>query len=140
MYLCLEYRVKNGVNVIKFDAQDFNIVSWVFRKANTVLRAKVKSQVVYVIPNAVDSCKFKPLQPNEKAVVNNSRSKKYSLTFEIWSMGEEINFSYSQIIAVVIVMLSRLVYRKGVDLMTEIIPILCDRHEDVSQTQNCCLR
>ena len=45
---------------------------------------------------------------------------------------------FVSLIAVVIVMLSRLVYRKGVDLMSEIIPILCERHEGVSQSQMIC--
>lgn len=37
-----------------------------FRKANTVLRGHVKSDHVYVIPNAVDTTVFRPLTPQEK--------------------------------------------------------------------------
>ncbi|CAG7837319.1 unnamed protein product [Allacma fusca] len=73
-------------------------------KANTVLRGKVNSDVVYVIPNAVDSSTFKPLLPHEQPPPNDR---------------------------IIVVLLSRLVYRKGVDLMTEIMPIICNKYNDV---------
>lgn len=64
-----------------------------FSKENTALRAGLKPQMVYVIPNAINSELFKPgppLGPNNP---------------------------------ITIVVLSRLVYRKGADLLVEVIPV-----------------
>lgn len=70
-------------------------------KENTVLRAKVLKEKVSVIPNAVDTTLFMP----------------------------DINKRDDDFITIVIV--SRLVYRKGVDLLARIIPDLCSRYQDV---------
>ncbi|GAB4820808.1 hypothetical protein N2152v2_007854 [Parachlorella kessleri] len=64
-------------------------------KENTVLRACVPPRRVSVIPNAVDASLFKP-DPSQR-----SKDK------------------------IVIVALSRLVYRKGIDLLAAILPDLC---------------
>jgi phosphatidylinositol glycan class A protein len=73
-------------------------------KENLVLRAEFDPNSVYVIPNAVDSSKFLP-QP-------------------------DLAPSISQCINIVI--LSRLVYRKGVDLVVEVIPKICARFPEVN--------
>ncbi|KAG5879828.1 hypothetical protein JTB14_028091 [Gonioctena quinquepunctata] len=70
-------------------------------KENTVLRAKVDSHRVSVIPNAVDTYSFTP-DPSQRAE--------------------------SQITVVVV---SRLVYRKGVDLTAQIIGELCAKYKEV---------
>ncbi|XP_031830102.1 phosphatidylinositol glycan anchor biosynthesis class A isoform X2 [Nomia melanderi] len=70
-------------------------------KENTVLRAKVPKEKIFVIPNAVDTTLFMP----------------------------DVSKRDDNFITVVIV--SRLVYRKGVDLLARIIPDICSRHEDV---------
>ncbi|XP_015430934.1 PREDICTED: N-acetylglucosaminyl-phosphatidylinositol biosynthetic protein [Dufourea novaeangliae] len=70
-------------------------------KENTVLRAKVPKEKVFVIPNAVDTTLFMP----------------------------DVNKQDTNFITIVIV--SRLVYRKGVDLLARIIPDICSRHLDV---------
>jgi len=62
---------------------------------NFILRAKVMPSIVHVIPNAVDSTKFIP-DPSKR---DNNR--------------------------VTVVVVSRLVYRKGVDLLVGIIPPIC---------------
>jgi phosphatidylinositol glycan class A protein len=72
-------------------------------KENTVLRSGLPPEKVFVIPNAVDTSMFTP------AVDRPKRS-------------EEI----------VIVVISRLVYRKGVDLLVEVIPEVCRLHPNVS--------
>ncbi|XP_044750914.1 phosphatidylinositol N-acetylglucosaminyltransferase subunit A [Coccinella septempunctata] len=71
-------------------------------KENTVLRARVDQKRVSVIPNAVDTYYFTP-DPGQ-------RSKNH----------------------VTIVVVSRLVYRKGVDLTAKIIPEMCNKFEDVN--------
>lgn len=64
-------------------------------KENTVLRSGLPPQKVFVIPNAVDTAMFKP---NPSACSSDE---------------------------VVIVVISRLVYRKGADLLVEVIPDVC---------------
>nr|SVE84223.1 EOG090X0515 [Daphnia pulex] len=70
-------------------------------KENTVLRAKVPANHVSVIPNATDTTLFKP-----------DVTKK------------ETN-------QIIIVALSRLVYRKGIDLLASVIPIICKKYPKV---------
>nr|SVE78827.1 EOG090X0515 [Daphnia lumholtzi] len=70
-------------------------------KENTVLRAKVPANYVSVIPNATDTTLFKP---------DVSRRDKDKIT---------------------IVALSRLVYRKGIDLLASVIPIICKKYPKV---------
>ncbi|XP_068627872.1 phosphatidylinositol N-acetylglucosaminyltransferase subunit A [Battus philenor] len=70
-------------------------------KENTVLRAKVKARNVSVIPNAVDAYNFTP-DPSKRD---------------------------PKVITIVIV--SRLVYRKGVDLMAAVIADLCPRYPHI---------
>ena len=67
-------------------------------KENTVLRGSVSPENVSVIPNAVDSVAFRP-EPQRKVIGG----------------------------TVTIVIGSRLVYRKGVDLVVKIIPKICRR-------------
>ncbi|XP_043198488.1 phosphatidylinositol N-acetylglucosaminyltransferase subunit A-like [Amphibalanus amphitrite] len=68
-------------------------------KENTVLRANVTSHRVSVIPNAVDSAAFTP---------DPSRRSSDRIT---------------------VVMVSRLVYRKGADLLAGLIPLACRKHD-----------
>uniref|UniRef100_A0A7E4VYN2 phosphatidylinositol N-acetylglucosaminyltransferase n=1 Tax=Panagrellus redivivus TaxID=6233 RepID=A0A7E4VYN2_PANRE len=70
-------------------------------KENTVLRAKLNPDKVYVIPNAIEKHLFTP-DP----------------------------VSYAKKPLTVIVM-SRLVYRKGADLLVDVIPEICARHPTV---------
>ncbi|KAJ9188815.1 hypothetical protein P3X46_000176 [Hevea brasiliensis] len=67
-------------------------------KENTVLRSGLHPERVFVIPNAVESAMFKPGPERPQ--------------------GNEI----------VIVVISRLVYRKGADLLVEVIPEVCHLH------------
>ncbi|XP_074040132.1 phosphatidylinositol glycan anchor biosynthesis class A [Leptinotarsa decemlineata] len=70
-------------------------------KENTVLRAKVDSKRVSVIPNAVDTYSFTP-DPSQR--IKNQ---------------------------ITVVVVSRLVYRKGVDLTAQIIGDLCSKYKEV---------
>lgn len=70
-------------------------------KENTVLRSGLPPERVFVIPNAVDTAMFKPA-PEQ-------------LTCD----------------EIVIVVISRLVYRKGADLLVEVIPEVCRLHPNV---------
>lgn len=70
-------------------------------KENTVLRSGISPNKVFVIPNAVDTAMFTPA-PNRLSC-------------------DEI----------VIVVISRLVYRKGADLLVEVIPEVCRLYSNV---------
>ncbi|MEE6468377.1 hypothetical protein FKM82_008268 [Ascaphus truei] len=70
-------------------------------KENTVLRAALDPEIVSVIPNAVDPTDFTPDLHKEK--------------------GSRIT----------IVVVSRLVYRKGIDLLGGIIPEMCKKYPDL---------
>nr|XP_034958311.1 phosphatidylinositol N-acetylglucosaminyltransferase subunit A isoform X2 [Zootoca vivipara] len=70
-------------------------------KENTVLRAALNPEIVSVIPNAVDPTDFTP---------DVSRRDKSTIT---------------------VVVVSRLVYRKGIDLLSGIIPELCQKYPDL---------
>lgn len=65
------------------------------------MRASLPPESVYVIPNAIKSQLFTPGPP---LATNHPTT---------------------------IIVLSRLVYRKGADLLVEIIPEICRRHKDV---------
>uniref|UniRef100_A0AC34QZC9 Phosphatidylinositol N-acetylglucosaminyltransferase n=1 Tax=Panagrolaimus sp. JU765 TaxID=591449 RepID=A0AC34QZC9_9BILA len=70
-------------------------------KENTVLRANLDPTKVSVIPNAIEKELFKP-DPEQY----NSRP-------------------------ITVIVMSRLVYRKGADLLVDIVPEVCSRHETV---------
>ncbi|GIL80993.1 hypothetical protein Vretifemale_10129 [Volvox reticuliferus] len=75
-------------------------------KENTVLRACLPPSTVSVIPNAVDASQF---QPDPGA------------TWPSDPIHDDI----------VLVVLCRLVYRKGVDLLSLVLPEVCNRHPNV---------
>lgn len=78
-------------------------------KENTVLRAGVKPHLVSVIPNAVDTAVFTPALNTESSNRSNESSNR-----------------------ITIVVVSRLVYRKGVDLLAGVIPIICRRYPEIN--------
>ncbi|KAL7716417.1 phosphatidylinositol N-acetylglucosaminyltransferase [Entamoeba marina] len=71
-------------------------------KENMCIRAKLNPSKIYVIPNALEPAKFQP-----------DSSKKDPNCINI-------------------VILSRLVYRKGIDLVVGIIPIICKKYSNVN--------
>eukprot|EP00941_MAST-03F_sp_MAST-3F-sp1_P003773 g3773.t1 len=73
-------------------------------RENLVLRASLKPNDVSAIPNAVDTSKFTPKSNGKKS--ENGR----------------IN----------VVIVSRLAFRKGIDLLVNVIPIVCRRHSNVN--------
>eukprot|EP01119_Soliformovum_irregulare_P000079 TRINITY_DN10062_c0_g1_i1.p1 TRINITY_DN10062_c0_g1~~TRINITY_DN10062_c0_g1_i1.p1 ORF type:complete len:505 (-),score=107.81 TRINITY_DN10062_c0_g1_i1:216-1730(-) len=89
--------------VLKFSLSDISHVICVSHtsKENTVLRASLDPRIVSVIPNAVDSTDFVP------------------------------NPSLRDPTKITVVVLSRLVYRKGVDLLITVIPEICRRFENI---------
>lgn len=89
--------------ILQFSLADSNHVICVSHtsKENTVLRASISPSMVSVIPNAVDATMFTP-DPSKRTTDK-----------------------------ITIVLVSRLVYRKGMDLLASIIPQICQKHKDV---------
>lgn len=87
--------------LLKFTLSDVKHVICVSHtsKENTVLRAALEAECVYVVPNAIEADLFKP------------------------------HCTESDTITVVV--LSRLVYRKGIDLLVAIIPTICKQHAQI---------
>lgn len=77
-------------------------------KENTVLRSGLPPEKVFVIPNAVDTAMFKP-------ALNRPSTNE-----------------------IIIVVVSRLVYRKGADLLVEVIPEVCRMFANVSFKSSRC--
>lgn len=89
------------------------------RRENTVLRAALTPSSVFVIPNAVVSDQFKPAS---EIVPLKPRASCYLLNHSpLLSIYFEVN----------IVVISRLAYRKGVDLLVATAPKVCERFPDV---------
>ena len=93
--------------LIKFSLSDVGRVICVSNtsKENTVLRAALDPTNVHVIPNAIISDQFRPRE-------------------EPWTLlaGDPIT----------VIVLCRLVYRKGIDLLIDVIPEICNRNPRVN--------
>eukprot|EP00949_MAST-11_sp_MAST-11-sp1_P004836 g4836.t1 len=76
-------------------------------RENLVLRAAMDPRIVSAIPNAVDHSRFTP-DPARRKVIGGA--------------GTDLS----------IVILSRLVYRKGIDLVVDVIPRICRMFENVN--------
>ncbi len=76
-------------------------------RENLILRANMDPTLVHAVPNAIDASKF---QPDVELV-----TQRLSKTQE----------------RIKVVVISRLVYRKGVDLLVGIIPRICNAHSNV---------
>ena len=92
---------------LKFSLADVQRVICVSHtsRENTVLRACVPPRRVYVVPNAVDMTAF---YPSPHASIQDLRLADNT-----------------------IVVMSRLVYRKGIDLLIRILPVVCHKHPQV---------
>lgn len=99
-------------------------------KENTVLRACVPPRKVSVIPNAVDTTLFQPAGPSPAAAAEAQPST--SGRRRSSDAGQPRLRRAGRAAAapepVTVVVLSRLVYRKGMDILAAAIPELCHRH------------
>lgn len=89
-------------------------------KENTVLRAALVPSSVSVIPNAVDASCFTP---------DPSKPRPDRGASEV--TGSDVIVTSCSLPTVTVVVVSRLVYRKGMDLLAGLIPIICSKHRDV---------
>lgn len=129
--------------VLKYTLADVHHVICVSHtsKENTVLRACIPPTRVSVIPNAVDASLFEPepLQQQEQQARRrggrhgerhpgggSARLSGDAGSSSSWRDGSSGGGSGDGTITVVA--LSRLVYRKGIDLLAAVLPELCERH------------
>lgn len=82
-----------------------------------MLRAKIEPSTVSVIPNAVDASRFEPRARNGHGVRRPGAHSPAAAS----ASPERVN----------VVIVSRLVYRKGMDLVARVVPLVCARHPNV---------
>jgi len=115
--------------VLKFTLADVHAVICVSHtsKENVVLRACIPPQRVYVVPNAVDTSLFYPKQELDNVHDDRAKNKggdSHTHTVGAWAGGaHEEDWD-----GPTVVVMSRLVYRKGIDLLAAVLPELCQRH------------
>jgi phosphatidylinositol N-acetylglucosaminyltransferase subunit A len=127
--------------LLKFSLSDCSSVICVSNtsKENTVLRAALDPKNVYVIPNAILSDQFYPVSKDVSEVpcISNDLSDVSSTNNNVSSATSSntssfINSVKSQSSNITIVVLCRLVYRKGIDLLVQVIPVICARNPHVT--------
>jgi len=89
-------------------------------KENTVLRSEVVASDVSVIPNAVDSIRFRPLQSDEFDKAHHKQK-----SFARVRLKKDKSTRQERVVTIVVG--SRLVYRKGIDLLAIILPVICSK-------------
>lgn len=88
-------------------------------------RSKVPMDKVSVIPNAVDTDVFRPPSPDKR------RDKPHSLSNGVSSRKRKS----SVVRRITVVIGSRLVYRKGIDLVAVVVPKICQRNFGKTDTE-----
>ncbi|KAL4443031.1 hypothetical protein ABPG77_008522 [Micractinium sp. CCAP 211/92] len=133
--------------VLKYTLADVHHVICVSHtsKENTVLRACIPPTRVSVIPNAVDASLFEPDPPQQQAVHTRRRRGRHRERPPgggVAGPNQDTSGSSSSSMegstssrdgggsdhSITVVALSRLVYRKGIDLLAAVLPELCERH------------
>lgn len=96
-------------------------------RENTALRSGVDTNRITVIPNAIDPCSFRPRSRPQPLHGTHSptslQSASPSLLHRARGRGTAISETSSQRVTIAVV--SRLVYRKGIDLLARVIPRIC---------------
>ena len=95
-------------------------------KENTTLRASLNPLAVSVIPNAVVPSSFQPLQPHE-AKSSHLQAEKGALLPPPPDPSNPIGPGDP----ITIIVISRLFYNKGTDLLISALPLLLRRHENL---------
>jgi len=112
-------------------------------KENTCLRASLKPEKVSVIPNAIDATSFTPksnssnpadaaLDPNSAVSLTAAATAAATTNATATNAAAlETNSGDGSGDRVTIVVVSRLVYRKGTDLLAGVIPVICAKYPNV---------
>eukprot|EP00939_MAST-03C_sp_MAST-3C-sp1_P002870 g2870.t1 len=81
-------------------------------RENLVLRASLPPSIISVIPNAIDANQFTPSE----------KKKRFDAGLDLAGKPRTIN----------VVVVSRLVYRKGIDLLIRVVPKICESFPNVN--------
>lgn len=114
-------------------------------KENLVLRASLRADTVSVIPNAIDHTKFTPDLRHRNNIYTCGCQHQHHGEMMRCNQGSDHHTPSSSATALLqriaafsdspddlrIVILSRLVYRKGISMLLDIIPVICARHTRV---------
>lgn len=97
-----------------------------YSKENTTLRASLNPLAVSVIPNAVVPSSFQPLQPHEAKLVQFQADKSALLP-----PPPDPSHPLGPGDPITIIVISRLFYNKGTDLLISALPVLLEQHENL---------
>ncbi|EMC92067.1 glycosyltransferase family 4 protein [Baudoinia panamericana UAMH 10762] len=113
--------------LLKFSLSDVGHVICVSHtcKENTTLRASLNPLAVSVIPNAVVASNFRPLQPHEAKLL--TQGGKGALLPPPPDPSQPVGPNDP----ITIIVISRLFYNKGTDLLISALPLLLRRHENL---------
>ncbi|KAK5164570.1 Phosphatidylinositol N-acetylglucosaminyltransferase GPI3 subunit [Saxophila tyrrhenica] len=114
--------------LLKFSMSDVDHVICVSHtcKENTTLRASLNPLAVSVIPNAVVPSSFQPLQPHEFKLSHHASDKGALLP-----PPPDPSHPVGPGDPITIIVISRLFYNKGTDLLISALPLLLERHENL---------
>ncbi|KAK5116482.1 hypothetical protein LTR62_008031 [Meristemomyces frigidus] len=114
--------------LLKFSLSDVGHVICVSHtcKENTTLRASLNPLAVSVIPNAVVATNFRPLQPQE---LQTFRQAPTTPATQLLPPPPDPSQPVGPNDIITIVVISRLFYNKGTDLLISALPLLLKRHE-----------
>ncbi|KAK5128880.1 hypothetical protein LTR85_000213 [Meristemomyces frigidus] len=114
--------------LLKFSLSDVGHVICVSHtcKENTTLRASLNPLAVSVIPNAVVASNFRPLQPHE-AKLSHLQGDKGTLLPPPPDPSRPIGPGDP----ITIIVINRLFYNKGTDLLISALPLLLRRHDNL---------
>ncbi|KAF2726088.1 glycosyltransferase family 4 protein [Polychaeton citri CBS 116435] len=112
--------------LLKFSLSDVGHVICVSHtcKENTTLRASLNPLSVSVIPNAVVASNFRPLQPGEASEITTIKN-------DTLPPPPDPSRPLNPGDPITIVVISRLFYNKGTDLLISALPLLLNRHENL---------
>lgn len=113
-----------GMSCTRFTERDVALTS--SSKENTTLRASLNPLSVSVIPNAVVASNFRPLQPHE-----NKAPQLYGDKGLLLPPPPDPSQPINPGDPITIVVISRLFYNKGTDLLISALPLLLRRHDNL---------
>ena len=110
-----------------------NLIDLALRRENTVLRSNLPPKSVYVIPNAIVADHFRPVPsilPTDTSQCSHLRWTCDPVPADLLAWGS---------LAVTIIVISRLAYRKGVDLLVATAPRICAAFPNVRFVVGVCV-
>eukprot|EP00917_Polyrhabdina_sp_WS-2016_P019496 GHVP01041668.1.p1 GENE.GHVP01041668.1~~GHVP01041668.1.p1 ORF type:complete len:457 (-),score=49.58 GHVP01041668.1:289-1659(-) len=119
--------VPNAVMKALFADVDFGIAVSAVTRENLVVRVNCRPEKIFVIPNAINKEEFYPIESSQDIEDSNN---------EIYNEDKNISIiptdEYKRNVRIIVV--TRLYYRKGIDFLLSLIPIICKLEPNVCFT------